>query len=179
VNRRLLVLATLLALPSVAIAQRGGGVRTKAGMHESSFKDDNTPQGPTLRPRDIEDVSPIKLLLDKRKDLKLSDAQTDGLKKAEGALKEKNAPLLKAVDSLVHEMKPPLNATPESDMRIRDARGGLQQALGTIDENYAAAAKEALATFDADQQAKATAMLAKLKEDADKKIREKMSGGRG
>ena len=56
--------------------------------------------------RDLEDMSPLKLLIDKRKDLKLTDAQVSTFKDSEGKLKDKNAPLFKAVDSLVREMRP-------------------------------------------------------------------------
>jgi hypothetical protein len=178
-HRRLLLLALVVALPTAAIAQRGGGGRSRATQKEDLFKDDEgAPKGPQLRARDVEDISPIKLLIDKRKDLKLTDVQLDGLRKSEGALKEKNGPLLKSVDSLVREMKPPMNRTPESDARLRDARVALQQTLSSLNENYDAAAKEAVAGFDADQQSKANELLAKLKEDGDKRIREKM-GTRG
>ena len=173
-NRRILFVAAFIALPTVATAQR---TRSQATKHESAFKDDEgMPRGPSLRARDVEDLSPIKLLMDKRKDLKLSDAQVDGLKKSEGPLKEKNAPLLKSVDSLVREMKPPMNRSAESDARIRDARVGLHTVLASIQDNYDAASKEVIATFDADQQAKANELLGKLKEDGDKKVREKLGG---
>lgn len=179
--RRLFLLALLAVLPSMATAQRGGA-RTRSTEHDKMFSDD-APQGPTLRPRDIEDFSPIKLLIDKRKDLKLTDAQVDGLKKSEGALKDKNAPLLKAVDSLVHELKPPMNRTAESDAHLRDARIAFEQTLASIHENYDAATKEALAGFDADQQTRANEMLAAQEEEAAKRVREKMGagdrGGRG
>jgi len=177
---RYLLLASLLALPSLAVAQRGGGGggRSRATEHDKMFLDDkDAPKGPSLRTRDIEDFSPIHMLIDKRKDLKLSDAQVDGLKKAEGPLKEKNEPLLKAVDSLVREMRPPLNMTDEARSRIRDAGRALHETLQSISTNYDAAAKEALAGFDADQQTRANEMLAKLKEDGEKRIGEKMGEG--
>src|SRR4051812_15497585 len=98
-NRRLILVASLLALPTVAMAQRGG--RSRATEHEPMTDKNLGPQGPTLRQRDVEDSSPLKLLIDKRKDLKLSDAQLDGLKQAEKKLKEQNEPLLKSIDSLV------------------------------------------------------------------------------
>jgi hypothetical protein len=157
------------------MAQRGGGSR--ATKRDPMFEKDNSPQGPSLRPRDLEDQSPLKLLIDKRKDLKLTDPQFDALKANEKQLKDKNAPFLKAVDSLVHELKPPLNETDESRMRMRDARESLNDALKSINGNYDASAKEALATFDAEQQKKAGEMLDHLKEDGAKMMREKLGGG--
>lgn len=176
-HRRSIVLATLVLLPmGAAVAQRGGGSRATK-RDPAVFADDGVQRGPAIRGRDLEDLSPIKLFIDKRKDLKLSDAQLDGLKKSDASLKEKNQPFYKAIDSLAREMKPPLNETPESNDRMRNSRHDLDQTLTSIHENYDAAAKEAMSGFDADQQAKANELLGKLKEETDKRIREKMKPG--
>jgi hypothetical protein len=175
-NRRSLYLFALVLAPGLALAQRGG--KTRAADHESMFGKDDQPQGPALRPRDIEDFSPLRRFVDKRKDLKLNDSQVDALKKSEDQLKKTNEPLMKAVDSLVREMKPPLNMTPEAKSRIDDASAALRETIGKVNESYDAAAKAALATFDADQQTKANEVLAELKQDAEKRMREKL-GGRG
>jgi hypothetical protein len=178
-RRILSVLACLAVLPSIALAQRGGGGRTQADRHTPMFDKDEGPKGPSLRPRDLEDASPIKLLIDKRKDLKLTDAQMTALKGSESQLKDKNAPLFKAVDSLVHEMKPPMNPSDETRAHAQDAGRSLMAAVRDIRANYDAAAKDIVATFDAEQQTKANEMLAKQKDDADKDIREKMGQGGG
>jgi hypothetical protein len=175
-SRRLLFLATLVVLPiTTASAQRA---RSQATKHEAAtFGDDNMPKGPAIRGRDLEDVSPIKLLIDKRKDLKLTDAQLDGLKKSETAIKEKNQPLYKAIDSLAREAKPSSNPNPEAEARVRNARRDLEGAISTILDNYETASKEAVGGFDADQQTKANELLAKLKEDRTRRIRDKMKSG--
>jgi len=178
VTRRFIILATVLALPCVATAQRS---RTQSDRRTELFdKDSSSRQGPTLRVRDVEDLSPIKLLIDKRKDLKLTDAQLSQLKDGEGKLKDKNAPLLKAIDSLVRDMKWG-SGSPSDDARVkaRNARIGLMSTLGDIRTNYDASAKEALATFDADQQSKATEMLEKQKQDAEKLFQERVGRGGG
>jgi len=176
-HRRSIVLAALIVLPmGTAAAQRGGGSRATK-RDPAVFADDGVQRGPAIRGRDLEDLNPIKLFIDKRKDLKLSDAQLDGLKKSEASLKEKNQPFYKAVDSLAREMKPPLNETPETQDRMRNSRHDLDQVLTSIHESYDAAAKEAMSGFDADQQAKANELLGKLKEDTDKRVREKMKPG--
>jgi hypothetical protein len=177
VSRRILFAAALLVLPALAVAQRGGG--SKATTRTPVMDKDETPQGPSLRPRDVEDASPIKLLLDKRKDLKLNDTQMNALKAHETSLKNDNAPLLKAVDSLVHEMKPPLNSTAESREHIRDAGQALHETLQKIQTNYEAATKDVLTTFEPEQQTKANELLAKQKEETDKMMREKMGEGGG
>lgn len=177
-NRRYFTIATLLALPlslsTIAAAQR---TRTQSDRRTEMFDKDSSKQSPALRVRDIEDQSPIKLLIDKRKDLKLSDAQLGQLKDSEGKLKEKNEPLLKAVDSLARELRYAAGSpSEESRTRARNARMGLLNTVGEIRSNYDASAKEALATFDADQQTKANELIDKLKQETDKLIRERVAG---
>ena len=62
--RRIAVIGFLF-VPAVALAQRGGG-RTQADRKTDLFEKQELPKGPTLRVRDIEDQSPLKLLIDKR-----------------------------------------------------------------------------------------------------------------
>ena len=71
---RLLIIASLFVLPTLATAQRGGS-RTQSDRHTDLFDKSSLPKAPLLRTRDIEAQSPLKLLIDKRKDLKLSEAQ--------------------------------------------------------------------------------------------------------
>jgi len=177
VNRRFFIIATLLTLPSVAAAQR---TRTQSDRRTEMFDKDSSRQTPpaVLRVRDIEDQSPIKLLIDKRKDLKLTDAQLSQLKDSEGKLKDKNAPLLKAVDSLVRELRYGMGSPSEdSRARARNARIGLMTTLGDIRTNYDASAKDALATFEPDQQSKATELLDKQKQEAEKFLQERVGSG--
>lgn len=170
---RSLFLVALIALPIAdASAQRSRATKRDPAV----FADDGAIKGPTIRGRDFEDLNPLKLLIDKKKDLKLTDAQVDGFKKAESDLKTKNVALYKAVDSLARELKPPMNRTQESDDHMRDARHDLDKTISDIHESYDAAWKEATASFDADQQTKAAELLAKFKQDGEKKVREKMRG---
>src|SRR6185503_11619354 len=152
-----------VALPTASFAQKGG--RSQADKHTPLMDDkDNTPSGPTLRVRDVEDVSPIKRLIDKHKDLKLSDEQMNALKERENALHKQNEQLLKSVDSLVHEIKQASQSTSdESRGKVREAGSLLHATLQQISANYDASATEATASFTPEQQAKAKEILAKLK----------------
>ena len=174
--RRSVLFAALVLLPvGTAAAQRARSAATK--HDDAKYADDEMAKGPAIRGRDLEDLNPIKFFLDKKKDLKLSDSQVDALKKSETSLKEKNQTLYKAIDSLARAMKPPMNPSVEAQVRMRETRGDLDQTIGTIRSSYDAAATEVVDTFDADQKTKAAELLAKLKEEADKKIREKMKSG--
>jgi hypothetical protein len=175
---RRLAVAVLLIVPSIALAQRGG--RTQADRKTPLFDKEEMPKGPTLRVRDVEDQSPIKLLIDKRKDLKLSDAQVSQLKDTETKLKDVNAPLFKAVDSLIRDMRNGSgSSSDQARAKVRDARSGLMDVLNQLKGNYETPLKDALAQFDAEQQAKANELLEKQRQDGDKMIREKLNSGGG
>ena len=173
-SRRTIVLAILLALPTAAWAQRGGG-RTQADRRTELFDKDAQPKGPSLRARDVEDQNPLKLLIDKRKDLALSEAQVAALEDADSKLKDQNTPLFRTVDSLVHEMRPPIGTPSEEDRsRIRNARMSLMGALGSVWTNNDAAAKEVVGRLDAEQQPKANALLEKQRDNRQKMVQDKL-----
>lgn len=175
---RLIAAAALLALPTMSLAaQRSRGSRSDADRPTEMFDRDNEPKGPTLRTRDVEDLSAIKLLIDKHKDLQLSDDQVKSLKERENAAKTVNAPFLKMVDSLVHEFRPPLNPSPDDRARMRATHDALMNVIGTIRDNYTHAADSAVAQFTPEQQQKAKDLMAKQREDGDKSLREKLGGG--
>jgi hypothetical protein len=164
---------SLIALPTFAAAQRA---RTQSDKRTELFDKPDFPKGPSLRVRDIEDMSPLKLLIDKRKDLKLTDAQIVSFKDAEGTLKEQNAPLYKSVDSLLRDMRGS-GMAPADRAKIMNARNGMFGVIDEIKVNYDAAAKEAVATLDAEQQTKANELIAKQREDGDKNVRQRLSAG--
>jgi hypothetical protein len=172
--RRQFLLFSLLVVPSIVFAQK-----SQAGPKAAKAMDLDTsrvPQGPTLRVRDVEDQSPLKLFADKHKDLKLTDAQTDAMKSADKALREKNALSYKAVDSLIGVMRS-ANRSDADRGRSRLARAGIMLAIGDITTNNDAAAKEQMATFTPEQQAKATELLGKQAEDGKKMLRDRLGGG--
>ena len=173
-SRRLIVVAILLALPTAAWAQRGGG-RTQSDRRTELFDKDAQPKGPSLRARDVEDQNPLKLLIDRRKDLNLSEAQVAAIEDADSKLKDQNTPLFRTVDSLVHEMRPPLGSPSDEDRRrIGNARMSLMGTLGSIWTNDDAAAKDAVATLDAEQQTKANALLERQRDDRQKMVQDKL-----
>lgn len=174
---RIVAAATLVALPGTTLAAQRGGSRSDATRPTEMFDRQNEPKGPTLRTRDIEDLSPVKLLIDKRKDLQLTDDQVKALKDAESKVKDTNAPLFKLVDSLVHELKPSANASDDDRSHMRASRNALLNVIATIRDNCTAAANAAAAQFTPEQQQKAKELMDKQRADGDKAIREKLGGG--
>ena len=179
-----IALLSIVLVPAVALAQRGGGgVRSPRGVPDADWNSvTNANKGVKLSKGDLENTSPVKLLIDKKKDLKLSDEQINKLKELEGKLKETNEPSFKALDSLKRLAQPPLHSgEPKDDERDRmmEARRGLTAVVGTIRGNYESSAPDAMAILDETQQKTATELLKKQKEEADDMIREKLGGGRG
>jgi hypothetical protein len=175
-TRRLLIAAALLIGPNILLAQRSG--RTQADRKTELMDKQETPKGVDLRVRDLEDQSPLHLLIDKRKDLKLTDAQLSQLKDAEGKLKEKNEPLYKSADTLIRQTRLTSDASDQEKFKARAARSNLMEAIKTLNENYDAAAKDAVALLDPDQQTKAKEMLDKQKAESEKFVRERLGAGR-
>ena len=178
------ILVSLILLPAVAFAQRGGGsggsrVRGDPKADWQSVMGSNS-GGMKLSNRDVENISPLKLLIDKRKDLKLTDDQLNRLKELDGKLKEKNQDSLKALDSLRRMAQPPAHDPNDDDRaRMSMARRLAAATVGTIRENYDAALKDALPILDESQQKAAGELLAKQRSEADEMLREKLGGHGG
>jgi len=173
--RRLRVTTTLLVAPTLLLAQRGG--RTQADKRTELMDKSEIPKGIDVRVRDLEDQSPLHLLIDKRKDLNLTDAQLSQLKDAEEKLKEKTAPTLKSADSLIRATRLTASSSDAEKSRAQSARGTLMEVVKTLNESYDAARKDAVALLDAQQQPKANEMLDKQRQDAEKFLRDRMRRG--
>jgi len=179
----LIVALTLPLFP--ALAQRGGGggggagSRVQRGDKEADYSMMN---GSTLKlsNKDLENISPIKLLIDKKKDLKLSDDQVNKLKEKEDKLKESMKPSFGALDSL-RRIATPTSRTPDAgdQARMMDTRRQFQQVVNGIRIQYDAAATDAASVLDETQQKQATDLFQKQKAEADDMIRSKLGGGPG
>ncbi len=170
----------LLLIPALASAQR-----KKMGDVPDPWNDikKQSNAGIQLSVRDIEDMSPIKLLADKRRDLKLTDDQQKQIKDIDAKLKETNKPLLKMLDSLKSESKPKAatanNVLSEDDAHTQAVMNDFMAALGIVRTNYEASLKEAMALLDAAaQQPKAQELLAKQAKDNEETLKDKL-GARG
>lgn len=187
--RRSLVVLTLLTVPAIASSQSGkfGGGKGGADANWDAIKGGSA--GVDLSAKDVENISPIKLIVDKRKDLKLSDEQLNKVKAIDEALKGKNEPLFKALDSLRKASKaPPMNpnsskevqqAQQEEDRaRLTAAKREMSGTVKDIRDNYELSLKEVLALLDEAQQKTANEMVDKQRQDAQKMLSEKLGGGR-
>jgi hypothetical protein len=174
---RQLAVVVLVLIPAVASAQRGGrGGGGGMGGDKANYGDNRSSTSMLqLSNRDVEDMSPLRLLIDKRKDLKLADDRVKQLKDLEGKLKDKNDPSFKALDSLRRVMRPSSTQTDDERTRMMTARSGVMAAVADIRANYDASAKEALALLDETQQKTASDLLQKQTADAEQMLQEKLN----
>lgn len=170
------VLALLAILvPSLAHAQRRGMGERDVNWNTVAAK--KAP--PTLAAKDVEELDPLALLLDKRKDLKLTDAQVAALTAAHGTLTATVAPPLARIDSLGKAMRPTTTLQgAEDEARMVIASDAAGTAVREVQQAYGAALEAALPGLEPAQQEAARKQLDKQQEKGMKALREKL-GGRG
>jgi hypothetical protein len=169
---RSLILAAAI-VPSLALAQRGGG----------RGRSDDTPAGPRSAPqrplpsaRDLEDLNPASLLVDKRKKIGLIDETVAQLKTLAATIEERNKSALSAYDSVRRKVRPPNFSDKTSQapsaggqQEMQQAMMGMRQILQRVRAQRTADTEEAikLVTDDALKK-KALEFLKDQDEDFDK-----------
>jgi hypothetical protein len=187
-SRNLLVLA--LMVPLVAEAQRGGGssgappvqtVRKNPRGDQPNYRGLGPGTGAfTISNKDVESLSPVKLLLDKKKDLALTEEQLKQLKALEAELKVENDTLFDTVDSLRKQLRTNPNASnPQVEqMRVNGVRSAMVEAIKAIRENFGKAEPACVAVLDETQQKTASELLDKHSEETSEMLQEKLGGGK-
>ena len=190
-------LVAALVFPALALAQRGGsggagsttsgttsggadkrGAGKEADWNKVGAK--GGPSGPTISAKDFQENSIYKLYIDKKKDLKLTDAQVNAFKDADNKLKDANADRFKMLDSLKSEAKAKTSGDPSAEevARLAIARDALGGIVRDIRVSYDDDAQKATGSLDASQQKAGQELLQKYNEEMQKMIREK-AGARG
>ena len=129
------VLAASLLVPSFVSAQITAVPKRGAGKEAdwNAVAGKSAPAGPTISARDFEKASPFRLLMDKKKDLKLNDAQIAAVKEADVKLLAANASRFTLLDSLKKDAKPRTSGTPFRSVwsaRARQVRVSCGSAAG-------------------------------------------------
>lgn len=172
-------LVALCLLPGIGSAQRGGGGgRDRGTRADYNAMEKDAPAPMKLTRGDLEDISPLKLLMDKRKELKLTDDQQKQLKELQGKLKDANAPLLSRFDSLRIVARPRPNPSDEDQLRMAIGREEILTVVKSLRASYDASAQGAMAVLDDAQKATATGLLEKQANDAQGMLNDKLNGGR-
>ena len=175
------LIVTLCLVPTLAIAQRGGGGASGGTKRMGEGSDPSRSRVRFLSRSDIEDFAPSVFLRDKRKKLQLTDADVGALKAAEAAAKERNKPVLAAYDSVRREMQT-MADSPDLGSNVNDGalrRMAYTNLMGQIREQRDKDRAEALAAIATDKRAQAEELLSEQDEDFDKKVGGAGRGGRG
>src|SRR5262249_55664585 len=157
------------------LAQRGGGSRGGGRMGRGDEGSGSASSMLRLSNGDVDEMSPIKRPIDKRKKLKLSDAPTKQFKELEGEMKQRNEHLFKQLDSLRKDMTPGKEGGFE---RIANDRQAVGDVVGNIRLSYNETLKRATELLDDTQKQKAAELVQQLNDEADKTLQDKL-GGRG
>lgn len=170
----------LALMPATVFAQRGGGGRGGGRMGSG---DEGSHGGGTSMLRlsngDVEEMSPIKRLIDRRKDLNLTGDQVKQFKDLETEMKQRNEHLFKQLDSLRKDMTVSGGFTDEQRAKIASGRDAVTEVVGNIRLSYNETLKRAMERLDDTQKPKADELVKQLNDEADKTIQEKLNGGRG
>ena len=168
----------LALMPATVFAQRGGGGR---GGGRTGGGDEGSQGGGSSMLRlsngDVEEMSPIKRLIDKRKDLNLTGDQLKQFKDLESEMKLRNENLFKQLDSLRKDMT--FSGSPSDAAKIASDRDAVTEVVGNIRLSYNETLKRAVERLDDTQKQKAEELVHQLNDEADKTLQEKLNGGRG
>jgi len=192
-NARLMVLAAALLLPSTVLAQRGGGMGGMGGMGRGGMgggrrggrsgggEGASAPQVPSSD--DILKNSPLRLLIDKAKDLSLADSQRTALVNQQAQLDQRLQHLLVTLDSAKANRPRVLSDSERAvggDQREVAMSGFrmVRSTLGSIRAVEDSAATVAVNAFTDKQRAKAYKLLADRREKLDKQEAPAERGGR-
>lgn len=176
-SRRVAVIALFL-IPSVAVAQ---GRKTRGEKEADWDKIDKSVQaGPKVDKGDIENFSAIKVIVDKKKDLKLSDDQLKKFKDLDKQEEGVNDGLYKKVDSLRMAMRHRAGEDADQEKaRTTLARQELLSVIREIRSSYDSTFQAAMPLLDVNQQKTATEIVEKEREGAEEDLRSKLGGGGG
>ena len=174
-HRKLAVLALLL-LPVAADAQRRTRGDKTANWDEI---EKSTPGAPRFSTKDVEELSAIRIVVDKRKDLKLSDDQAKQLRDLSRQEEEVLKPRMAILDSLRLAMR----VRPGEDADLERARTTLarQEVLRVIDEiraGYDSTFKAGgFPLLDVNQQKSAQELVQRERDEREQDLRGKLGGG--
>jgi hypothetical protein len=168
----------LLLVPALAAAQRGGS-RTRGDTRANWDEVGSGSRASVkLSRKDLENIDPLKVLIDERKDLKLTDDQLRQLRTMDDSVKVALEPSFRGADSLLGILKRSGDASNDTVQLQRTlARQELLTLMGAVRAQYDTSFQRVLPVLDDAQKAKATEIVEKHDAEAKDEIREKLGGG--
>lgn len=162
-RRTTLLLAILMIVPGVAAAQRGGRTRSGATSRTNMFPDEQAlHRANAVSSSKLRDLDPLSILIDKHKDMQLSDSQVNALKSMNEQLQTTQKPTFHALDSLDQQLA---NFGSNSSMssgdqaRMRTTTMFVRMVAGNIRQQYDSVEKQARGLLNDQQKKKANDVL--------------------
>lgn len=163
-THHLSLIALLVIVPATLVAQRGGGgggrgFGAAGGSREADKMIRDLADSPSLS-KDLQKQNPVEIILDNRKDLKLTDAEQKELKAMSSSLKDALKPYFKTLDSAQREQrKQGADAPTQGQMII--LRGIMREAADSVRAQYERATPDAMAKLSEERRQPATEVLKK------------------
>lgn len=159
--RKLTLLALLvLIVPATLTAQRSRrGLGAGGGSAEADKMIRDMAESPSLS-KDLQKANPVEVLLDYKKDLKLTSDEEKALKTLNNSLKESVKPYLKTIDSVSREMKKKDAYAPTQGQMVI-GRQLTRESTDSVMTKYDAVSGEALAMIAEERRQAATELLQK------------------
>jgi hypothetical protein len=161
--RRLFLVGALLGFPALAPAQRrpsGGGSSSYGGSSKpgQSKLDGVKIDKEMFSTKDLQKENMVAFVLDKKKDLKLTDDEVKALKEINDQLKDSVKTSMKALDSIADQMRRHDDNAPDRGDR-QAARVFSDSYISGVRAQYDASLKVALAKLTDEQQKSANEMI--------------------
>ena len=165
---RTFLILFLALLPSLSLAQRGGGMGGRRGGGRTGGDRGMSREAPKFpEAKDLQKFNPASLLIDKRKKLSLADSQLAALRSLEVWINERNAPLLVRYDSVRRDYRPPSATNRDAAPGADSTRGAamaemrfMRSLLDSLVERRRADVSETLALIpDEKQKVKAAGVI--------------------
>jgi hypothetical protein len=157
----LAVAMVALAVPGLATAQRGGGGRSRATSRTDMFGDEfGSRRKNAITSGKIQDLDPVAILIDKHKDLSLTDGQVDTLKQMNDKLREAQKPALHVLDSLNQAIaNMGSNISGDDQSHYQTLNTFVRMVAGNLRQQYDSVENDARALMNDDQKQKADDVL--------------------
>lgn len=168
--RHLSFLALLVAVPAVSYAQGDGPKKTGYGKGLDTKGADGADalikgmKEPPSMSKDMQKANPIEFLLDKKKDLQLSDAEQKEIKTIASTVKDQTKPYFKTMDSVQREQKKDGDYAPTTGQMVILRRLS-REAQDSVRAIYQRSTEEALSKISEDKRKAATDALQKEQEE--------------
>jgi hypothetical protein len=160
----LIALVLIVSVPLTLEAQRGGGgggsrrgLGAGGGSDEADRLIRDMADSPSLS-KDLQKANPLEVLLDSKKDLKITSEEEKEIKTLNNSLKDAIKPYLKTIDSVAREMKKTGDYAPTQGQMVV-GRQLTRESSDSVMVKYRAASQEALAKLAEERRQPATELL--------------------